>query len=51
MPGVIVVPAGENCPTDSGQFVGGRDDDRVACGSGSQSAHPLSQTRSFAFDT
>ena len=51
VPGVIVVAAGQNCPTDSGQFVGGGDDYHVAGGSGFQSAHPLSQTRSFALDT
>jgi hypothetical protein len=50
MPWLIVVAARQNCPTDSGQLVGSGDDHDIACGSGFQSAHPLSQTGAFAFD-
>jgi hypothetical protein len=42
VPWVIVVPAGQNCPTDPGQLVSSGDDHHVASGSGFQSAHPLS---------
>jgi hypothetical protein len=49
--GLIVVPAGQNCPADPGQLVGSGDDYHVACGPSFQSAHPLPQTGAFAFDT
>ena len=39
---MIVVPAGQNCPTDPGQLVGGGDDHDIACSPGFQSAHPRS---------
>jgi hypothetical protein len=48
--GMIIVPARQHCPTDPGQLVGSGHDHHVACSSGFQSAHPLSERRSFAFD-
>ena len=48
--GLIVVSFRQNRPADPGQFVGRRDNHDIACGSGLQPAHPLPQTRPFAFD-
>jgi hypothetical protein len=43
--GMIIVLARQHCPTDPGQLVGSSDDHHVACSSGFQSAHPLSERR------
>jgi hypothetical protein len=47
---LIVVAAGQNCPTDSGQLVGVATIMTLRAALDSQSAHSLSQTGAFAFD-
>ena len=47
---VIVFSARQNCPTDSGQLVGSRNDHDIASRPGLQFTHPVPENGLFAFE-